>query len=137
MIIDGTNLILGRLASYAAKKALLSESVDIVNCEKIAITGRKEFLFKKYKERRDRGTYKGPFLHREPAKIVKRAIRGMLPYKRERGRKAFQRIKCYAGVPTDFSDKKLETIKNANISKVTNLKYICVKDLSKFLGGKI
>ena len=136
-MIDATDLVLGRLASYAAKKALLGETIDIVNCEKAAITGKKEFLFKKYKNRGDRGTHKGPFFHREPAKIVKRTIRGMLPYKRERGEKAFKKIKCYAGVPSEFSDKKLETIENANISKLKNLNYIYVKDVSKFLGGKI
>jgi len=137
MILNGENLILGRLASYAAKKALLGETIDIVNCEKVAITGKKEFLFKKYKRKGDRGTHKGPFFHREPPKILKRTIRGMLPYKRERGKKAFKKIRCYTGVPSEFSDKKLETIENANISKLKNLNYIYVRDLSKFLGGKI
>ena len=36
--IDATNLILGRLASYAAKKAQLGENVDIINCEAAVIT---------------------------------------------------------------------------------------------------
>ena len=136
MIIDGTDLVLGRLASYAAKKALLGQTIDIVNCEKIAITGKKDFLLKKYKIRTDRGTHKGPFFHRDPAKIIRRTIRGMLPYKQERGKTAFKRIKCFVGIPSEFSSKKLETI-DANISKLKNLNYIYVKDLSKFLGGKI
>ena len=137
MIIDGTDLVLGRTASYAAKKALLGENVNIINCEKIAITGKKESLFKEYKKRADRGTFKGPFLHRESFRIMKRAIRGMLPYKQPKGKTAFKRIKCYNGIPDEFKDKKLETLENANISKLDNLRYIYVRELSKFLGGKI
>lgn len=137
MIINGDDLILGRVASFAAKKALLGETIDIVNCEKIAVTGRKEFLLKRYKQIGDRGTHKGPIFHRSPVRILKRTIRGMLPYKQERGIKAFKRIKCYVGVPAELKDKKLDTIANANVSKLKNLNFIYVKDISKFLGGKI
>ena len=42
MIIDGTNLILGRLASVAAKKALLGDDIIIVNCDKVLVTGTKK-----------------------------------------------------------------------------------------------
>ena len=51
MIIDASDMILGRLATYVAKKALLGEKVDIVNCEKAVITGNKKSVFEKYKKR--------------------------------------------------------------------------------------
>jgi len=137
MIIDGKDLILGRLASYAAKRALLGENVDVVNCEKIVISGDKVALFKRYKRRADMGTYKGPFIHRDPAKLVKRTIRGMLPYKQERGRKAFKKVKCYTGIPLELKDKTPETMEHAKISNSNIFKYAYVKDISKFLGGKI
>ena len=38
MIIDATELIVGRFATVAAKKALLGERIDIINCEKAIIT---------------------------------------------------------------------------------------------------
>ena len=41
MIIDGNNLILGRLGSFVAKKALLGKKIDIINCKNIIITGKK------------------------------------------------------------------------------------------------
>ena len=48
MIIDANNLILGRMATFIAKQALLGEDIKIVNCEKAVITGdRKEILLKK------------------------------------------------------------------------------------------
>ncbi len=135
MNIDAKNLIVGRFATIAAKKALLGETVNIYNCEKAYITGKKKSILLGYKRKREMGTpLKGPFIHRSPEKIVKRIIRGMLPYKQEKGRKAFKKIKCYRGMPEDV--KNAETIKKANINKVSNLNYVSVKEISKFLGGK-
>jgi large subunit ribosomal protein L13 len=135
MNIDATNLILGRMASFAAKKALLGETVNIVNCEKAIVTGNKKTLLLQFKRKRDMGIpSKGPFFPRSPERIVKRTIRGMLPYKQEKGMKAFKRIKCYTGVPENI--KNAETIKEADISKVPNLKYLKLEQISKYLGGK-
>ena len=41
MIIDGNNLILGRVATIAAKRAMQGEPVVILNCEKMIVTGKK------------------------------------------------------------------------------------------------
>ena len=108
MIIDGTNLILGRLATFAAKKALEGESVIIVNSEKVILTGNKNLLIREFIEKQHMGhAYKGPFYPKMPDRIVKRTIRGMLPYKQERGRKAFKRIKCFIGLPESYKNQKL------------------------------
>ena len=81
-IIDATNLKLGRLASKVAKEALSGEQVSVVNAEKAVITGRKKDIFSTYREKTDVGSrYKGPFFPRVPHLIVRRTIRGMLPYK--------------------------------------------------------
>ncbi len=138
MIIDGNNLILGRLGSFVAKKALLGEKIDIVNCGNIVVTGKKETVFGKYKKILARGIHsKGPFLYKMPDRFVKRTLRGMLPYKRERGREALKNIRCYLGVPEKLSDKKYETIEMANIKKVPSLDYVKVKDICREVGGKI
>ncbi len=128
-IIDGKNAILGRLATYAAKEALKGEEIKIVNCEQIIITGNKEFIEKDFREKRSRvGTRQiGPKVSRTSEKIVKRAIRGMLPDHRVgRGREAFKRIICYVGVPPEFKD-----IKKISFNDENKLKYIQVKDISK------
>ena len=108
MIIDATNLILGRLAAVAAKKALLGETIDIINCEKSVVTGTKSAILEKYLHRwhLGRNPFKGPFYQRQPEKFVKRTIRGMLPYKQEKGVAALKRVKCFLGVPVEFADKK-------------------------------
>lgn len=135
MNIDATNLIIGRMATVAAKKALLGEDVNIINCDKAVITGNKKFLLSEFKRKRDMGIpSKGPFIHRSPEKIVKRTIRGMLPYKQEKGKNAFKRIRCYNGAPEDIKDAK--TIRGADVKKVPNLKYVSLMEISKFLGKK-
>jgi large subunit ribosomal protein L13 len=139
MIIDATNLIVGRMAAKAAKLALLGERVDIVNCEKAIITGSRRNVIEKYKRKRDLGhsPFKGPYIIRSPDRIVKRIIRGMLPYKKERGERAFKRIKCHVGVPDEFENEKMiATIKEANVSKLPNLKYITIEEVSKEMGAK-
>jgi large subunit ribosomal protein L13 len=135
MIIDAKNLILGRMASFVAKKALLGEKIDVVNCEEAIITGSKKAVLAKYQQRRERGEpFHGPFFPKREDRIVKRAIRNMLPFKKERGEKALKNIKCHLKVPIKFKNKKLETIKSANVSKIKNLKYITIKEISDFLG---
>lgn len=138
MIIDANNIILGRLGTYAAKKALLGEKIDIVNCENCVITGDRDRVFKDYDRFLQMGSpAKGPFTRRMPDRFVKRAIRGMLPYKKERGRTAFKNIKCYIGIPEDFKNQKMDTIKNANVEKVPNLKFVKVKDICIHIGAKL
>ena len=136
MIIDAKDNILGRLAAFAAKKALEGNDINIINSEQVVVTGKKERVFADYKQKRDRGTFKGPFLDRRPNMFVKRAIRGMLPYKKSRGEEAFKRIRCFVGVPEEFQGKKSEEIKKANTSKLDNLNYVTVKDICRYLGGK-
>ena len=137
MIIDATDLRLGRMATVVAKNALLGETIDIVNCENAVLTGNRDNVLGEYKNRLKRITYKGPIVHRMPDRFVKKAIRGMLPYKQYKGDKAFKRIKCYMGVPDQFKDKKFETIKEANIANVPSLRYVYVKEICKEIGAKI
>ncbi len=137
MIIDATDLILGRMAAKAAKAALLGESVDVVNCEKALITGNKKDIIAKYRHRLELGQpRKGPFIQRKADRFVRRTIRGMLPFKQAKGRMAYERVKCYIGIPAPFKDQKAETIKGASIEKVPNLKHITVHEVCRQIGGK-
>ncbi len=136
MIIDGKNLILGRLATFAAKQALDGEEIIILNCEKIILTGRKKYLFQTFLEKQKLGDspYHGPFYPKTPERIVRRTIRGMLSYKQERGKKAYKRIKCFKGIPQSYSDQKMETVQAADYSKLKTLNFITINDLSKIYG---
>lgn len=136
-VINGENMILGRVSTYIAKQALLGEEITLVNCEKIIISGDKHKIFAQHKERQQRGHPRwGPFTPRRPDMFVKRVIRGMVPYKRIKGKEALKRIKCYIGLPNDFKEAKLETIEKADVKKIPNLKYTTVSEICKILGGK-
>ena len=133
MIIVAKDMIVGRISTIAAKKALLGETIDIVNCESALITGRKKEVIEKYIRKKNLGTFKGPFLHRAPEKIVRRIVRGMLPFKKSRGREAYKRVMCYIGMPKEFEGKEKLIIEGAHISRVkTN--YVRIKDISIGLG---
>ena len=135
MIINGENLLLGRLASFAAKKALLGEEIIIVNSEKVVVSGKKPMVFRYFKAKIERGNvFKGPFVSRMPDQIVRRAVRGMLPYKKERGRKAFKRVKCYIGIPKEYANKKYEAIEDANIKNLSTPYHIKIGTISTLLG---
>lgn len=128
-IIDGKNTVLGRLASYVAKEALKGEEINIINCEQVIITGNKKLIEKEFQQKRSRvgSGQKGPKISRNSEKIVKRAIRGMLPDHREgRGREAFKRIICFTGTPQKFKDSKTTSLEGEE-----KLKYIKVKEISK------
>jgi len=135
MIINASDMILGRLASYVAKKALLGEKVDVVNCEKAVLTGNKKSVLADYKRRNERGSRptKGPFMPKMPDRFVRRCIRGMLPYKQDKGIKAFKRVMCYIGIPDEFEDKKIETLDDFNVSKVPSLRYIYIGEICNLL----
>ncbi len=136
MIIDAKDQVLGRLANFAAKKALLGENIDIINCEKAVITGSKPYILRKHKRRKGLGQpTRGPFFPRRPDMFVRRVVRGMLPFKKERGKIAYSRIKCYIGAPEKLTGKILKPEK-AHISKLTSLKYMYVEELCKLLGAK-
>lgn len=138
IIIDGKDLIVGRVATFAAKKALLGETIRIINCEKMVVTGNKAFLEKESHRRRMQGTWsKGPFYYRMPDRYVRRIIRGMLPHKTYRGKQAYSRILCYIGIPEEFKNQNIITIESANVKKLPNLKYLTVKEICKLMGAKV
>ena len=135
VIIDANGATLGRLSTDAAKRLLNGEEIAIVNSEKAIISGKKIAIKNRYNKKREVGTYrKGPFFPRMPDMIVKRTIRGMVPYQTPHGRAAFKRLKCYIGVPKEFEGKKFENIKEAEKQPVD---YVTVEELSRSLGAKI
>jgi large subunit ribosomal protein L13 len=106
---DGKGVVLGRLASFVAKEALKGEEVSIINCDQIIITGNQKTTEKKFDKRRDMfgHSQKGPKHPATSEKIVKRAIRGMLPdHRMGRGKEAFKKIRCYVGIPKELGEIK-------------------------------
>ena len=110
IIIDVENCIAGRSASVVAKELLKGKRVKIVNAEKAVISGDPKNTVNIFKQRIERGDpYKGPFYPKDPDRILKRMIRGMLPYKKPMGKRAFKGLRVYVSVPEDIKD--MERIK--------------------------
>ena len=134
-IIDGKDLILGRLGSGIAKRLLLGESIKIVNCKEIVILGRKTYLIEKYKNKlKNKVIKQGPYYSRSPADLVKRSLRNMVPYKKLRGIEALKKLKCYNSVPSTLINSKKEIVESAKVDANSIFYYISMGVLSKHLG---
>ena len=112
VIIDATDIVLGRLASHAAailrgkNKATFTPHMDmgdfviIVNADKVALTGSKLAQKKAYRHSGYPGGLTAvsysELLEKNPERAVEKAIRGMLP-KSSLGRDQFRKLKVYAG----------------------------------------
>ncbi len=137
MLIDAKNMIVGRLGTIVAKKALLGEKIDIINAESAVISGKKSEILAKLKQKVDRGNWsKGPHYIRSPDRLLKRMIRNMMPYKKPRGLSAYKKIMCWQGVPEKFKEQKAVVLKEADASKLS-INCVTVKEISKFLGGNV
>ena len=130
LLIDAEGAPLGRLASFAAKQALFGKPIIITNCNNAVISGDKSSILKLYKKERARGgsSLKGPNISKMPQKIVKRTIRGMLPYKEGRGAAALKNVICYNETPEEYKNADKVTLKKMFYSKTISL-----KELSRIL----
>ena len=113
IIIDGTGMPFGRLLSYTAKQALKGNRVILLNADKIIITGNKKDTIEKYKARRrlknKADPEKSPHYPRVPHLLVKRALRGMLPWKKSKGKLAYKKVIVYSGDRKEYKpNTKLE-----------------------------
>ncbi|MBI2076161.1 MAG: 50S ribosomal protein L13 [Candidatus Aenigmarchaeota archaeon] len=130
MNVDGKDAVLGRLASSVAKELLKGNEVVIANADKIIITGNPKKILGMYLQRRRRGDFHGPFFPKQPELIVRRAVRGMLPYKTKKGMAAYKRLRVYTNVPDDI--KEMTSIGTKQVKS----DFIYIADLAKGLGWK-
>ncbi len=135
--IDADNAILGRLSSEVAKYLLEGYEVNILNCEKAIISGRKHSILNEYRDMQKKHTLtnprRGPFHPKRPDRLVRRTVRGMLPWKKPRGRQAYHRLLTYIGIPEELSKSEIIKPKFADASKLTNSK-ITVGELCREFG---
>ncbi|MBY6060264.1 50S ribosomal protein L13 [Microbacterium esteraromaticum] len=112
IVIDATDVVLGRLASHAAAilrgkhKPTFAPHVDtgdfvvIVNADKVALTGQKLQKKMAYRHSGYPGGLKAvsyaELLEKNPVRAVEKAVRGMLP-KNTLGREQLSKLKVYAG----------------------------------------
>ena len=119
-IVNGEGLILGRMCSKVAKRLLNGEQIIVVNAEKIIISGkRKSKVAEAHKFLEVGAPERGPFHSRRPDRIVRKTVRGMLPWSQPKGKTAYKRLKVYLGMPEELKGQKMETIDQAKAAKLT------------------
>jgi large subunit ribosomal protein L13 len=134
-IINAEGLIVGRMASIIAKRLLNGEQIVLVNAEKAVVSGKKKSKVMEVKQFLEVGyPEKGPFHYRRPDRIVRRTIRGMLPYKQPRGKQAYKRLKVFIGVPDEIKNQKMEAPTDARADKL-KCPYFTVGELAKEIGS--
>lgn len=135
-IVNADGLIVGRMASVVAKKLLNGEKVIIVNAEKAVLSGKKKSKVAETKEFLEVGSPgRGPLHYRRPDRILRKTVRGMLPFKQPNGQLAYKRLKVFIGVPEELKDKQLVTFE---VAKAARLKgpYFTLGELAKEIGWK-
>jgi len=138
LLLDASNQVLGRLASFIAKRALSGDTVIVLNAEKAVISGRRSSIVEKAKHRlktRTLGTQThAPVHHRRPDLYLRRVVRGMLPWKKPKGKSAFHRVTVFMGVPEEYAGKAATRVPGADAAKLTS-PHITLEELAKEIGG--
>ncbi|QRV14442.1 50S ribosomal protein L13 [Haloterrigena salifodinae] len=136
VVVDARDCILGRVASEVAQRALDGESIAIVNAEDAIITGDKEDVFGTYRKRLQLQSDSGPYYPKRPDTIFKRSVRGMLPYKKPRGREALDSIRVYVGNPYE-GDQEAEVLEGTSLDRLSNIRFVQLGEVSEQLGANV
>ena len=134
LVVDARDCILGRVASEVAQRALAGERIAVVNAEHAVITGNAEATMETYQKRAEIGSDSGPYYPKRPDGIFKRAIRGMIPYKKQHGREAFENVRVYVGNPYDEDGEVLD---GTSLDRRSNIKFISLGEISQKLGANV
>lgn len=133
-VIDGTNLVFGRAASRIAKSILQGEEVKLINAERMIISGTRNVIAERYRTKRrlqnKANPENSPKWPKVPHLLVKRMLRGMLPWKSKRGKEAHKRLRVYTGNPEGL--KPSTELKECLFKGLS--KHVTVLELCKQIG---
>ena len=133
-LVNAEGLIVGRLCSKVAKRLLNGEEVIILNAEKAVFSGKKKSKLLEAHIFLEVGAPKrGPFHYRRPDRFLRKAVRGMVPYKQPKGKNAYKRLKVFMGVPLELKDQPMITFTEASSA---NLKgpHFTLGEMAKEIG---
>ena len=147
-VYNAEDKVLGRLASVVAKQLITAKKagedtrVIIVNAEKAIVTGKRSTILSDYRAKYELNhPRKGPFFPRMPDQILKRTVRGMLPYqKNSSGRNALRSLRVEIGTPSDLSGDLPDGCEWGDSTKIDRPlpeRFVRLGDISKELGVKV
>ncbi|AIB09791.1 60S ribosomal protein L13A (nucleomorph) [Lotharella oceanica] len=140
IVINGENLIYGRIASKIVKLLKDGYFIRIINCQNLVISGRKQHTINRFVSKFNKKTRtnpnKGPFKFNSPVDIFLKSIKGMISQKKKTFMSIYKRLQCFNGQPSKYKLQKNfifykfnKSIRLKNISK-----WIYLKDVAKKLG---
>jgi large subunit ribosomal protein L13 len=136
VIINAQGHVLGRLSTYVAKRLLNGDEVIVVNAEMAVITGSRDEIFNRYYGKYKRGKIiNGPFFPKRADLIMKRTVRGMIPFKNPHGREVYRNLKVFVGVPKELASAEMMKVEAA--TNVWTDKYVTLGEVSEHLGSKV
>ncbi len=139
IVVDATNLIVGRMASNVAKLLLNGHRVVIVNSEKALVSGSRKNIVTKQLKRLEIGSVVNPkynpHRYREPNKMLHRMIRGMIPRKKPSGIAAMKRLRAYIGTPESYESVEKTVFENAKATKPLPM-YMTMGEVASAIGWK-
>ena len=130
LIYDGEGAVFGRMGTEVAKKLLKGDSVEIYNAEKVIVSGTLDVISEKIRSKRNMGSggsLKGPKYIRQEDRLLKRMIRGMLPWDRTKGREAYKRLKCHIGTSELKEGEEMTKFEHKSPMKFVNFKEVVAK----------
>jgi large subunit ribosomal protein L13 len=135
-LIDGEGAVLGRLASTLASESLDGEKIVVVNTENVVVSGEKSDVVDDYRGKVERSVDRGPFHPRRPEGVAKRAVRGMLPYKKQRGKDALSRVRFYVDVPEEYEDEEFDEPDKV-VDDIGKGGYVTLGEISEKIGANV
>jgi large subunit ribosomal protein L13 len=116
------------------------DKVVIINSEKAIVSGSSRAVLQTYHDKYALNhARKGPFYPRMPDMILKRTVRGMLPYQRKSsGRRALRNLRVEIGCPHHLASGMPEGHvegEDSNIRKPLPESYVSLGDISASLGA--
>jgi large subunit ribosomal protein L13 len=133
-LVNADGLILGRMASEVAKKLLNGERVIIVNAEKAVISGKKKRKVAEAKEFLEVGSpMRGPFHYRRPDRILRKTVRGMLPFRQPKGKTALKKLTVFISVPENLKGQQAIALEEAQAAKLKG-PYFTLAELAREIG---
>jgi len=136
-VVDATGLVLGRAASLIARRLLRGESIVVVNAEKCVVTGSRRSVLAHYVAARARGSKRtGPHYPRNPDRIFRRTVRGMLPHLKTRGKVAYHRLEVHIGVPEALQGAATQTLELAKARPALRTP-MTLAEITRLLGARV
>ena len=145
-VFNADGLVMGRLASTVAELLLKAARADrddkviIINAEKAIVSGRPRSVLNTYKAKYELNhPRKGPFFPRMPDMILRRTVRGMLPYQsKSSGRRALRNLRVVIQCPSHLESDLPEGHEHGDDSKIRRAlpeRFILLGDISANLGA--